>query len=286
MASRAPKQWSLTKTETISSFESWRNNLIYTLTLDSNFAPFTIPGATWLKRTRTDRARGLVADANAADGKSAEQKVVILELMLGQIANFCPIISRQTIVTNSTSLDHVWQSIRAHYGFQTSGARFLDIADIKLEHNERPEDLYQRLMAFAEDSLLSSNSTVLHHGERLTDDEEMTPTLENLITLIWLKLIHADLPKLVRQRYGTELRSQTLASIKPEISMALDSLLEELHSSTEAKVMRTNQYSSHSTNQYSSPSTSRQTQPYRRQQPTQSSQTNKNPAFTSFLSPV
>lgn len=56
----------------------------------------------------------------------------------------------------------------------------------------------------------------------------------------WLRLIHTDLPKLVKQRYGTELRSRTLASIKPGISQALESLLEELQSSEDAKAMRAN----------------------------------------------
>jgi hypothetical protein len=48
-----------------------------------------------------------------------------------------------------------------------------------------------------------------------------------MIILTWLRLIHTELPALVKQRYGTELRSKTLASFKPEISQALDSLLEE-----------------------------------------------------------
>ena len=38
--SRAPKQWTLTKTETVNSFENWRQNLQYILSLDANFAPF------------------------------------------------------------------------------------------------------------------------------------------------------------------------------------------------------------------------------------------------------
>ena len=42
----------------------------------------------------------------------------------------------------------------------------------------------------------------------------------------------------MKQRYGTELRSQTLSSIRPEISRALDSLLEEIHASNESKVLR------------------------------------------------
>ena len=35
---RAPKLWCLTKCETITSFESWKSNFIYVLTLDLHFA--------------------------------------------------------------------------------------------------------------------------------------------------------------------------------------------------------------------------------------------------------
>ena len=46
-------------------------------------------------------------------------------------------------------------------------------------------------------------------------------------------------PALAKQRYGTELRSKTLASLKPEISLALDPLLEEIHSTADTKVLLT-----------------------------------------------
>ena len=49
---RALKQWSLLKNKTINSFENWRQNLVYTLWLDTNFAPFLANGATWKKKTR------------------------------------------------------------------------------------------------------------------------------------------------------------------------------------------------------------------------------------------
>ena len=89
-----------------------------------------------------------------------------------------------------------------------------------------------------EDNLLCEDGNIRHHGQIPESDEELSPTLENFIVLTWLRLINRDLPNLVKQRYGTELRSQTLASLKPEISQALDSLLEEIHSSAEAKVLR------------------------------------------------
>ena len=106
--------------------------------------------------------------------------------------------------------------IREHFGFQVTGAHFLDFANLRLEAKERPKDLFQRLMAFVEDTLLRANS-LSHHDQVTTEDEGLTPTLEDFIVLTWLRLIHPDLYKLVKQRYGTELRSRTLASIKSEI---------------------------------------------------------------------
>ena len=80
---------------------------------------------------------------------------------------------------------------------------------------------------------------LLRERDVTTVDEEVSPSLENMIVLTWLRLINTALPKLVKQRYGTELRTITLSSIKPEISQALDSLLDEITSAEDAKVMRT-----------------------------------------------
>ena len=90
-------------------------------------------------------------------------------------------------------------------------------------------------MAFVEDSLLRANG-LTHHGKHVAEDEELTPTLENFVVLTWLRLIHPSFPHLVKQHYGTELTSCTLASIKPEISQALSSLLEEIRASDDAKM--------------------------------------------------
>ena len=106
-ATRAPKQWSLTKNETITSFEAWRQNLKYTLSLDPNFAIFLVDGTTWTKKVPANPTRGLTDDGEevpAASRRNAAQKVAHLELMLGQIANYCPIISRNVIIKQSTSV--------------------------------------------------------------------------------------------------------------------------------------------------------------------------------------
>ena len=56
-----------------------------------------------------------------------------------------------------------------------------------------------------------------------------------MIVLTWLRLTHYGVATLC----SAELRSQTLASLKPAISEALDSLLDEIHSAHDAKVLKT-----------------------------------------------
>jgi hypothetical protein len=160
-------------------------------------------------------------------------------MLLNSIANYAPVISRDTIVKASTCLDDIWHALRTHYGFQASGAHFLDLQDISLDTGERHEALFQRLTSFYEDNLITADSGITHHGLDVEEDEEMSPIIENTIVFLWLSLIHRELPKLVKQRYGPDLRSRTLASIKNEISSALPSLLDELNAQTDtAPVMR------------------------------------------------
>ena len=253
---RAPKQWQLSKNETLNSFTNWKENLLYTLSLDSNYSPFLVDGFSWLKKSAATPTRGLTNDGESvpvSQRLTAVQKNTKLDLMLGQIANYATIISRNSIVKNSTSLNDIWIKIREHYGFQTNGSRFLDLSHIQLAAGERPEDLYQRILSFFDDNLLTVESGLHHHDTVAHIDEELSPSLENLIVFLWLERIHVGLPGLVKQRYGSELRDKTLASIKPEISQALDSLLDELKSSEDVKVMRS-QVSSRPSNRRNFPS--------------------------------
>ncbi len=202
---RARKKWSLTRDETVTSFESWRQNLTHTLSLDSNFPPFLADTCTWKKKSKADANRGLTDDPAdfAGEKRTAQEKVAHLELMLGQVANFCQIISRNTITKTATSINEIWQAIRTHYSFQSTGGYFLNFVSFRLEPEEWPEDLFQHLMAFVDDNLLTKNGGISHHGESPPEDEELSPTLENVVVVTWLRLLHPNLPRLVKQRYGT-----------------------------------------------------------------------------------
>ena len=77
---RAPKQWCLSKHESINSYERWQRNQIYTLSQDPNFAGFLIPSAKWEKKGRNNPKRGYSDDTTGDQDKrrTAEQKVTHL----------------------------------------------------------------------------------------------------------------------------------------------------------------------------------------------------------------
>ena len=57
--------------------------------------------------------------------------------------------------------------------------------------------------------------------------EDLTTTLENTIVFNWRQLLDSGLHQLVRLRCDIKLSNKTLASLKPEISQALSSLMED-----------------------------------------------------------
>ena len=107
--SMVPKVRELCSKETFSSFESWRGNLIYNLTLNPNFAEFLDDDCVWKKKSE-DKLRGfkdtIVKDEEGNDvtKTTAAQKSSFLDLCLGMIAGYAPVISRNTITNNTTSL--------------------------------------------------------------------------------------------------------------------------------------------------------------------------------------
>lgn len=153
---KALKQWCLTKVETELICELLSEPCLHVI-----FGHWVCSLSSW-QRVLGKEDKGFTIQrfyrwwrrcSRGAMRQTRQQKVSMLELMLGQITNYCPVISQNTIVKNPTCIDHIWQTIRLHYGFQSTGAHLIDFAAIKPESNEGAVDLYQRLMVFVEDNL-------------------------------------------------------------------------------------------------------------------------------------
>jgi hypothetical protein len=225
MASKAPKPWKLTEEESFPSFTSWQHNILYNLSCDENFNRFLQPNARWTKVSAANPLRGLTNDVN---GATATEKLHHLQQMLGLITQWVPHYLATDIVSNSTSMDSIWQFIRKYYGFQQSETQFMKFSSISWEEGERPERLYQRLLAHLQDNLLCRGSRLCHDGAPPLVNEEMSPTVERLAVLRWMELIHPSLPSLVQRTFAHDLQRMTLKDLQPQIVDALDGFLEEL----------------------------------------------------------
>lgn len=67
-------------------------------------------------------------------------------------------------------------------------------------------------MSFIKENLLLANGYILHCGEVLGSDEENIHTyIQNLVVVTWLRLVHSDLPSVIKQCYDTGLKSNSQA---------------------------------------------------------------------------
>ena len=118
--------------------------------------------------------------------------------MLGQIANYCSVISRDVIVKKLTSLKQIWLSIRFHLDF----SRPVPISSTLMRSRYVKMSVPKIFTFIIDDNLLKREGGISHQGINIDENE-------NMIVLTWLRLKSLSLPQLVKQRYGTELRVRT-----------------------------------------------------------------------------
>ena len=224
--------WKLTEDETFPSFTSWKNAIEYNASKEDAFRPFLDSSVSWAKKTPDATHRGFTADdAVSGFGLSAADKCTNLNRFLEWIAQYGPVYLQSTITDECMSLSQVFQVIRQYYGFDQSQCQFMSYLDIRLESGERPERLYHRLRSHITDNLLTVDSHLRHDGTYPTKPELISPTLERMVVLQWLYLLHSGLPKLVMRTFSHDLQLMTLKDIRPQISRSLDALLGELQES-------------------------------------------------------
>ena len=231
---KAPKLRELTEEETISSFASWKQNLEFQLASCDCFAPFIGSKFQWKSKNVTDR--GLQDDEGGNNSKTAAQKAIMLDKMIGLTVGYCPVVIRLEIERKCTSLTWIWNRIRRHYGFSKSEGNFLKLATIKHQDGERYETYFQRIMAHLYDNLLSPEAALLFDGEVYNTSEEMSPSTERLAVFLWLHYIDERLPMYVARVYAHELQSMTLKDLQPVISQNMNSLLLELAAQEDIKL--------------------------------------------------
>lgn len=220
----APKPKLLSEEETLGSFKGWKNAVLYLLRQKPEYQQFLKKDAKWKKSDPKDPSRGFVDDG---DNKK-ENQVANLEDMLTLICQYVPSYLATSIEKNTTSLDDVWSIVRKYCNLTQSESQFMKFAEIKLEQNERPEKLYQRLIAHMQDNLMSPTSPLKFEGEKVKEEEVMCPTMERWLVLHWMQLIHPGLPAMVTRTFAYDLQRLSLKDLQPQICDAIPGFLVEL----------------------------------------------------------
>ena len=244
----APKCRVLTPNETQQTFDTWKETLLFNLTLDGTFEFLLEDNVTWQGANTPNRGFQNDEGGDENTRRSAQNKAQALKLLLGTIAGYAPVISRLYITNEASCLNDIWRRLRIYYGFRKSGSLILDLPTFHLEdENESPESLWERMDAFIRDNLLQPDDDLTHLNQPAVQ-EEMSPTLLNTMVVLWLQTINKSLPALVKQKYSTELRSKTLASIREDISESIPSMLSELQGESAISISRAGAYSNPSFN--------------------------------------
>ena len=154
-----------------------------------------------------------------------------LGLMLQQLASCCYKSECYDITDRSDSLDWCWEFLMNRYDIQARGANILRIADKVFPPGGNYMTFYKefRLMILDNLRLKGSKADPRVTGDKLAEDEKLSPTFEDIIIIWALERIDRRLPAKVRKDYEHRLFGDTfLWDLQAVIFQAIPALLEDL----------------------------------------------------------
>ena len=149
------------------------------------------------------------------DNKFDDDKDRLLALRNSQCARFVQLIAVLTYYTEqddidqcSTSFDWIMKYLEKHYGIESRGAHFMDIALLVFKKGVPYQTFYKQFRASFLDNLRKKGDKLEYKGDEiLTADEKMSPTLESTIVLWALERVDPRLPVKVKKLYGHQMVS-------------------------------------------------------------------------------
>ena len=189
---KVPPPRKLTEKEDLDSFEDFWFQIETYYGRDAHFAVFIDdPSLRWRGKDVTNRGLRDVATATN------------LNTFLRALATYAlgPYI-KKNILENCRSLSEVKREFMKLLEIDLSDTTFMNFYEVKRRVNERPLMFYHRIRYHAERHLLRAGDRV--GGVTLDEDEKLSPTLERLIILEWLRRIDDRLVKFVQEKFATK----------------------------------------------------------------------------------
>ena len=198
--------------------DTWRAETV-DLTRGLTIAPVIPQGA-----AEADVQR-LTAEATAATTKIRRD----LASLLTTIAAYCPDGMFRSVVTESTSLQWIYDRIQQACRVQQGGRFLVTPFLMQWDKDVDTVDVFFMKLKSAYSEALQPQGA-MYHEVALTGPEAFTPLSESMIVIKWLQAIHPSLPQYVQDNRGSlfTAATPTFADIQPELCNIMDTLLNEL----------------------------------------------------------
>lgn len=211
----------------------WRSIIESNINLENEWKGFI--SATWESEKTPHRG---------FNGAGAADKAGHLKSMLTFIASYSPKDTFRTIEHRCNSLNDVWDLIRRWANVTESSSKHLSYHRLRRAYDstsgQTPQEFYFQLRDAMEDTLITVNSKITIGGTALTEDEEPTPALDNIVMLDWLEAVGGtQLIEQVYRFYATNLKKIALVDLQERIATNLPILIIESETaSTQASLGR------------------------------------------------
>ena len=228
-------------------FNIWTEELEVYLSQEKDFAIF-LPGASYegWGSFETNNARivalvpadRVVAGGNITAEQAAEQNRERLVKRQRDLRTVLSIVGKcvstghyNSVVRHSTSLQWIYDTLRCDYDIQQKGIHFFNILDLKYDSQTMtPVSFYNQYRTHISNNLAKNGDTIKYKDNlELTEDERMTPMLEDLVLINVIGMIDARLPAFVRSHYNHKMKNDDkLMDFKADIFVNIPSFLESL----------------------------------------------------------
>ena len=222
-------------------FSIWCEELEVYLAQEEDFAQFLPEGkyANWQsKEVNPERIEQLHNDdlpelnthaARAAKLRSVRTKLRTVLAIIGKVVSEG---HYNTVIRHSTSLQWIYDTLKADYDIQQRGIYFFNILDVKYDQSSAtPVSFYNRYRTVIVNNMAKRGDVIKYKGQNaITEDERISPMLEDLILLNVVREIDPRLPAFIKAHYNHKMqRDDKLMDFKSDILVNIPSFIEQIN---------------------------------------------------------
>ena len=228
-------------------FNIWTEEIEVYLSQENDFAIF-LPGALYenwasfetnnLRIAALNQADRVTAGGNVTAQQAADQNTARLIKRQRDLRTVLSIIGKcvsqghyNSVIRHSTSLQWIYNTLRCDYDIQQKGIHFFNILDLKYDSQSMtPVSFYNQYRTLISNNLAKTGDTIKYRDNlQLTEDEKMTPMLEDLVMMNVLSLIDSRLPAFIRSHYNHKMKDdEKLMDFKADILVNIPNFLETI----------------------------------------------------------